>query len=98
MNKRVVISVFCVPCVHVGQREHVPSPLQYTLATDAFQLGYTEDGHCKGDVDRSLPPPQRLAWDIPSEVRAGVCGASSHAALSLSRKNLGSVTFGGDEP
>uniref|UniRef100_A0A8C2XPM9 carnitine O-palmitoyltransferase n=1 Tax=Cyclopterus lumpus TaxID=8103 RepID=A0A8C2XPM9_CYCLU len=41
---------------------------EYTLATDAFQLGYTEDGHCKGDVDRSLPSPQRLAWDIPSEV------------------------------
>uniref|UniRef100_A0AAQ4PSS4 carnitine O-palmitoyltransferase n=1 Tax=Gasterosteus aculeatus aculeatus TaxID=481459 RepID=A0AAQ4PSS4_GASAC len=43
---------------------------EYTLATDAFQLGYTEDGHCKGDVDRSLPPPQRLAWDIPSEAQA----------------------------
>lgn len=41
---------------------------QYTLATDAFQLGYTEDGHCKGEVERSLPPPQRLVWDIPSEV------------------------------
>ncbi|KAK1878216.1 Carnitine O-palmitoyltransferase 1 liver isoform [Dissostichus eleginoides] len=39
----------------------------YTLATDAFQLGYTEDGHCKGDVDRSLPLPQKLTWDIPSE-------------------------------
>lgn len=41
---------------------------QYTLATDAFQLGYTEDGHCKGEVDRTLPPPQRLAWEIPVEV------------------------------
>uniref|UniRef100_A0A3B5AYL5 Carnitine O-palmitoyltransferase 1, liver isoform-like n=1 Tax=Stegastes partitus TaxID=144197 RepID=A0A3B5AYL5_9TELE len=41
----------------------------YTLATDAFQLGYTEDGHCKGEVERSLPHPQRLVWDIPSEVQ-----------------------------
>lgn len=41
---------------------------QYTLATDAFQLGYTENGHCKGEVDRTLPPPQRLVWDIPEEV------------------------------
>ncbi|XP_024920583.1 carnitine O-palmitoyltransferase 1, liver isoform isoform X2 [Cynoglossus semilaevis] len=45
---------------------------EYTLATDAFQLGYIEDGHCKGDVDRSLPYPQRLFWDIPSEVEVQV--------------------------
>uniref|UniRef100_A0A8C6M9E1 carnitine O-palmitoyltransferase n=1 Tax=Nothobranchius furzeri TaxID=105023 RepID=A0A8C6M9E1_NOTFU len=44
---------------------------EYTLATDAFHLGYTQDGHCKGEVERSLPPPQRLAWDIPPE--AQVC-------------------------
>uniref|UniRef100_A0A8C7XRK1 Carnitine palmitoyltransferase 1A2b n=1 Tax=Oryzias sinensis TaxID=183150 RepID=A0A8C7XRK1_9TELE len=42
---------------------------EYTLATDAFQLGYTEDGHCKGEVERSLPPPHRLSWEIPSEVQ-----------------------------
>ncbi|KAG7278747.1 hypothetical protein CRUP_008359 [Coryphaenoides rupestris] len=40
---------------------------EYTLATDAFQLGYTADGHCKGEVDPTLPHPQRLVWDIPSE-------------------------------
>uniref|UniRef100_A0A3Q4H826 Carnitine O-palmitoyltransferase 1, liver isoform-like n=1 Tax=Neolamprologus brichardi TaxID=32507 RepID=A0A3Q4H826_NEOBR len=45
---------------------------EYTLATDAFQLGYTEDGHCKGDVEPSLPQPQRLAWNIPAEVQAQV--------------------------
>lgn len=50
--------------------EHHPVTPQYTLATDAFQLGYTEDGHCKGEVDRSLPPPQRLGWEIPAEVSA----------------------------
>lgn len=50
--------------------EHVSPLPQYTLATDAFQLGYTEDGHCKGEVDRSLYYPQRLVWDIPAEVRA----------------------------
>ncbi|XP_051796926.1 carnitine O-palmitoyltransferase 1, liver isoform [Acanthochromis polyacanthus] len=48
---------------------------EFTLATDAFQLGYTEDGHCKGEVDRSLPHPQRLVWDIPSEVQAQVCSS-----------------------
>uniref|UniRef100_A0A4W5PM62 Carnitine palmitoyltransferase 1A2b n=1 Tax=Hucho hucho TaxID=62062 RepID=A0A4W5PM62_9TELE len=45
----------------------------FTLATDAFQLGYTEDGHCKGEVQLSLPPPQRLTWDIPVEVQEQVC-------------------------
>ncbi|KAK2893303.1 carnitine O-palmitoyltransferase 1, liver isoform isoform X1 [Channa argus] len=48
---------------------------EYTLATDAFQLGYSEDGHCKGEVDRSLPHPQRLGWNIPSEVQAQICSS-----------------------
>ncbi|MEQ2193119.1 hypothetical protein XENOCAPTIV_024127 [Xenoophorus captivus] len=48
---------------------------QYTLATDAFQLGYNEDGHCKGEVELSLPPPQRLVWEISPEVQAQVCSS-----------------------
>ncbi|XP_061555711.1 carnitine O-palmitoyltransferase 1, liver isoform isoform X2 [Phycodurus eques] len=48
---------------------------EYTLATDAFHLGYTEDGHCKGEVDHSLPTPQRLIWDISPEVQAQVCSS-----------------------
>uniref|UniRef100_A0AAQ5Y661 carnitine O-palmitoyltransferase n=1 Tax=Amphiprion ocellaris TaxID=80972 RepID=A0AAQ5Y661_AMPOC len=40
---------------------------EYTLATDSFQLGYNAEGHCKGDVDSSLPRPQKLNWEIPSE-------------------------------
>uniref|UniRef100_A0A7N6BZU4 carnitine O-palmitoyltransferase n=1 Tax=Anabas testudineus TaxID=64144 RepID=A0A7N6BZU4_ANATE len=52
---------------------------EFTLATDAFHLGYTEDGHCKGEIDRSLPHPQRLTWDIPTEVQAQV---SSSLALA----------------
>ncbi|CAB1312223.1 unnamed protein product [Coregonus sp. 'balchen'] len=30
-------------------------------------LGYNEEGHCKGEVDASLPRPQRLSWDITPE-------------------------------
>ncbi|NXQ28940.1 CPT1B palmitoyltransferase, partial [Alaudala cheleensis] len=46
---------------------------EFMLATDKFQLGYTEGGHCKGEPKRHLGPPQRLQWDIPPEVsdRAG---------------------------
>uniref|UniRef100_A0A8C9UL78 Carnitine palmitoyltransferase 1A n=1 Tax=Spermophilus dauricus TaxID=99837 RepID=A0A8C9UL78_SPEDA len=38
---------------------------EYVMATDCFQLGYTEDGHCKGDPNPSIPCPTRLQWDIP---------------------------------
>lgn len=46
-------------------------PEQYILATDCFHLGYTEEGHCKGDVNRGLPYPTRLQWLIPAEVTIG---------------------------
>ncbi|TSK38336.1 Carnitine O-palmitoyltransferase 1, liver isoform [Bagarius yarrelli] len=36
------------------------------LATDFLQLGYTEEGHCKGDINKALTPPTRLHWDIPT--------------------------------
>jgi hypothetical protein len=41
---------------------------QYVMATDVFQLGYSEDGHCKGDKNPNIPKPTRLQWDIPGEV------------------------------
>ncbi|KAM9753752.1 carnitine O-palmitoyltransferase 1, muscle isoform [Menidia menidia] len=40
---------------------------EYVLATDCFHLGYTEEGHCKGDVNRGLPFPARLQWQIQKE-------------------------------
>nr|AHB12592.1 carnitine palmitoyltransferase 1C [Leucoraja erinacea] len=40
---------------------------EYALATDTFQLGYKEDGNCKGDPAPNVPLPQRLQWDIPKE-------------------------------
>ncbi|XP_072291402.1 carnitine O-palmitoyltransferase 1, muscle isoform [Eucyclogobius newberryi] len=40
---------------------------EYVLATDCFHLGYTEEGHCKGDVNKGLPFPTRLKWDLPTE-------------------------------
>lgn len=42
--------------------------VQYTLATECFQLGYNAEGHCKGEVDASLAEPQKLTWEISSEV------------------------------
>uniref|UniRef100_A0A8C5AGG8 Carnitine O-palmitoyltransferase 1, muscle isoform n=1 Tax=Gadus morhua TaxID=8049 RepID=A0A8C5AGG8_GADMO len=40
---------------------------EYVLATDCFHLGYTEEGHCKGDINKGIPPPARLEWQIPKE-------------------------------
>ncbi|KAM9299185.1 carnitine O-palmitoyltransferase 1, liver isoform-like [Gastrophryne carolinensis] len=37
------------------------------LATDCFQLGYNEEGHCKGQADPTLPLPQRMQWEISNE-------------------------------
>uniref|UniRef100_A0A672PET6 Carnitine O-palmitoyltransferase 1, muscle isoform n=1 Tax=Sinocyclocheilus grahami TaxID=75366 RepID=A0A672PET6_SINGR len=42
---------------------------EYVLATDCFHLGYTAEGHCKGDINKSLATPTRLQWDIP---KAGI--------------------------
>nr|XP_032624460.1 carnitine O-palmitoyltransferase 1, brain isoform [Chelonoidis abingdonii] len=48
---------------------------EYTLATDIFQLGYSVDGHCKGELDPSIPPPQKLQWEIPEECRRVIQGS-----------------------
>ncbi|XP_078234115.1 palmitoyl thioesterase CPT1C isoform X3 [Pogona vitticeps] len=40
---------------------------EYTIATDAFLLGYDANGNCKGDADPNIPPPQKLEWEIPQE-------------------------------
>lgn len=34
------------------------------LATDQFQLGYTEEGNCKGEPNSKIPSPQRLQWEL----------------------------------
>uniref|UniRef100_A0A8C5DBB7 Carnitine O-palmitoyltransferase 1, muscle isoform n=1 Tax=Gouania willdenowi TaxID=441366 RepID=A0A8C5DBB7_GOUWI len=45
---------------------------EYVLATDCFHLGYTEEGHCKGDVNKGLPHPTRLQWQIPKECQDAI--------------------------
>lgn len=49
------------------------SALQHVLSMDPVKLGYTEEGHCCGEPHPNLPGPQRLSWDVPAEVRVGLC-------------------------
>nr|XP_034990942.1 carnitine O-palmitoyltransferase 1, brain isoform isoform X2 [Zootoca vivipara] len=55
---------------------------EYTIATDAFTLGYDANGNCKGDKDSSIPPPQKLQWDIPPECQEVILKSLS-VALAL---------------
>uniref|UniRef100_A0A3Q0SIJ1 Uncharacterized protein n=1 Tax=Amphilophus citrinellus TaxID=61819 RepID=A0A3Q0SIJ1_AMPCI len=61
---------------------------EYTLATDSFQLGYNAEGHCKGDVDSSLPRPVKLSWEIPPE-----CEEQITQSLAVARALADDVDF-----
>ncbi|XP_075409545.1 carnitine O-palmitoyltransferase 1, muscle isoform [Tenrec ecaudatus] len=45
---------------------------EFVLATDTFHLGYTETGHCLGQPNHALEPPQRLQWDIPEQCQTAI--------------------------
>ncbi|XP_037547327.1 carnitine O-palmitoyltransferase 1, liver isoform isoform X2 [Nematolebias whitei] len=61
---------------------------EYMLATDSFQLGYTEEGHCKGEVDSSLPHPQKLNWEIVPE-----CEEQISESLAVAQSLADDVDF-----
>ncbi|KAJ8245468.1 hypothetical protein GJAV_G00271070 [Gymnothorax javanicus] len=63
---------------------------EYVLATDCFQLGYTEDGHSNGDVTKDLPKPIKLQWDIPSE-----CQEIIESSYTLAKEIADDVDFHG---
>uniref|UniRef100_A0A3B4AUW2 Carnitine O-palmitoyltransferase 1, muscle isoform n=1 Tax=Periophthalmus magnuspinnatus TaxID=409849 RepID=A0A3B4AUW2_9GOBI len=63
---------------------------EYVLATDCFHLGYTEEGHCKGDVNKGLPFPTRLKWDLPTE-----CQKVIESSCLLAKQIANDVDFYG---
>ncbi|XP_036390680.1 carnitine O-palmitoyltransferase 1, liver isoform isoform X1 [Megalops cyprinoides] len=56
---------------------------EHVLSMDPVKLGYTETGHCKGELHPSLPGPQRLQWDIPAECQ-NIITSSLQVAKALS--------------
>ncbi|KAH1180656.1 hypothetical protein KIL84_001590 [Mauremys mutica] len=57
-----------------------------SATTDVFQLGYGADGHCKGELDPSIPPPQKLQWEIPEEDKGKFCLTYEAAMTRLFRE------------
>lgn len=63
---------------------------EYVLATDSFHLGYTEEGHSKGDMNKGLPYPSRLQWELPTE-----CQNVIEASYLLAKQIADDVDFHG---
>ncbi|XP_034735408.1 carnitine O-palmitoyltransferase 1, liver isoform isoform X2 [Etheostoma cragini] len=53
---------------------------EHVLSMDPIKLGYTEDGHCRGEPHPNLPGPLKLSWDIPAE-----CQEVIESSLTLAR-------------
>ncbi|XP_040826747.1 carnitine O-palmitoyltransferase 1, liver isoform [Ochotona curzoniae] len=66
---------------------------EYIVAVDFFQLGYADDGHCKGDPNPSIPYPTRLQWDIPEECQEVIEASLSSATLLASNVDFHSFPF-----
>ncbi|XP_053417306.1 carnitine O-palmitoyltransferase 1, liver isoform [Nycticebus coucang] len=66
---------------------------EYVMATDSFQLGYAEDGHCKGDTNTSIPYPTRLQWDIPEECQEVIETSLNSANLLANDVDFHSFPF-----
>ncbi|NXU42414.1 CPT1A palmitoyltransferase, partial [Drymodes brunneopygia] len=52
------------------------------MATEYLELGYSVDGHCKGDTNPNIPIPTKLQWDIPEECQE-VIEKSLSTAIAL---------------
>lgn len=60
---------------------------QNVMATEYLELGYLEDGHCKGDTNQNIPIPTKLQWEIPEEVRAQKMVTGERSSAFLERSN-----------
>uniref|UniRef100_A0A8D1TRY8 carnitine O-palmitoyltransferase n=1 Tax=Sus scrofa TaxID=9823 RepID=A0A8D1TRY8_PIG len=66
---------------------------EYVMSIDSFQLGYEEDGHCKGDTNPNIPYPTRLQWDIPEECQEVIETSLSCANLLADDVDFHSFPF-----
>ncbi|XP_006893297.1 PREDICTED: carnitine O-palmitoyltransferase 1, liver isoform [Elephantulus edwardii] len=66
---------------------------EYVMSTDCFQLGYTDDGHCKGDTNPNIPYPTRLQWEIPEECQEVIETSLNAASLLANDVDFHSFPF-----
>ncbi|XP_033012148.1 carnitine O-palmitoyltransferase 1, liver isoform isoform X1 [Lacerta agilis] len=58
------------------------------MFSDCLELGYTEDGHCKGEAISGIPMPTRLQWEISEE-----CQEVIERSLAVARPLAEDVDF-----
>ncbi|XP_026523955.1 carnitine O-palmitoyltransferase 1, liver isoform isoform X1 [Notechis scutatus] len=58
------------------------------MSSDCLELGYTEDGHCKGEATLGIPMPTKLQWEIPEE-----CQEVIEKSLNIARLLADDVDF-----
>ncbi|NXL87372.1 CPT1A palmitoyltransferase, partial [Alectura lathami] len=61
---------------------------EHAMTIDYLELGYTEDGHCKGETNQNIPVPTKLQWEIPEE-----CQDVIERSLSTARALADDVDF-----
>ncbi|XP_070536281.1 carnitine O-palmitoyltransferase 1, liver isoform-like [Ptychodera flava] len=54
---------------------------EYCMAEDLLNLGYRDNGHCKGESEKKLVTPQRLKWEIEEE-----CQKVIESSLATAKK------------
>ncbi|XP_034978519.1 carnitine O-palmitoyltransferase 1, liver isoform isoform X2 [Zootoca vivipara] len=58
------------------------------MFSDCLELGYSEDGHCKGEAISGIPMPTRLQWEISEE-----CQEVIERSLAVARPLAEDVDF-----
>ncbi|XP_070788426.1 carnitine O-palmitoyltransferase 1, liver isoform isoform X1 [Pituophis catenifer annectens] len=58
------------------------------MFSDCLELGYTEDGHCKGEATLGIPMPTKLQWEISEE-----CQEVIEKSLDIARPLADDVDF-----
>ncbi|KAM9278526.1 carnitine O-palmitoyltransferase 1, liver isoform 2-T7 [Morus bassanus] len=63
------------------------------MATEYLELGYSEDGHCKGDTNQNIPIPTKLQWEIPEECQEVIERSLSTATALADDVDFNSFCF-----
>ncbi|XP_064308432.1 carnitine O-palmitoyltransferase 1, liver isoform isoform X2 [Phalacrocorax carbo] len=63
------------------------------MATEYLELGYSEDGHCKGDTNQNIPIPTKLQWEIPEECQEVIERSLSTAVALADDVDFNSFSF-----